>query len=131
MLEQALRHPLRIILVVAGLCLLSLIGYFGIRLIGGPKGIHVVAATYGGNCAAPLGNASDDVAYVCNGTSECTFVVDVNKLGDPASGCAKDFVVGYQCFPSRQRFDGRIPPEAGLGKQLTLSCRSSSAAPAR
>src|SRR5262249_54238508 len=113
------------------LALLSLIGYFGIRLIGGPQGILVVSATYGGNCGAPLGNASDDVALTCDGRNECTFIVDVKQLGDPANGCGKDFVVTYRCFPSRRKSEDRVPPEAGLGSKLTLSCTTSPATPAR
>ena len=84
------------------------------------RGIWVKTATYGGNCAnvAP-GNASDAVRRACNGKMKCNFKVDVGRLGDPANGCAKDFVALYQCG-AKTSSSVRVHGEAN-GKTVALS----------
>ena len=67
------------------------------------SGIHVIEATYGGNCAAQgfgaqRGNATAHARSVCEGQKTCDYVVQVQALGDPAPGCAKDFVARYACM---------------------------------
>jgi Dolichyl-phosphate-mannose-protein mannosyltransferase len=91
---------------------------------GGRAGqIEVVQATYGSNCGVGLGNATRDVATVCNGTPSCVYQVDVRRLGDPAVGCAKQFVVEYRC--TGEQLSGRVivPAEAGLGGTAGLACQ--------
>jgi hypothetical protein len=68
------------------------------------------------------------VSAVCNGKSTCGYIVDVNALGDPASGCAKNFVAEYRCVPDEARRVRRVPGEAGFGSRLDLSCESDPAA---
>jgi peptidoglycan/LPS O-acetylase OafA/YrhL len=86
-------------------------------------GIRTLMATYGANCGAPLGNATRAIQERCNGRDHCHYVIDVRALGDPASGCAKDFVMDYQCVPDEKRRSVHIPAEAGLGSHLDLSCK--------
>ena len=84
--------------------------------------IIITSATYGANCGAPEGNATEHIQHKCRRGSVCTYVIHVNFLGDPAPKCPKNFVVEYRCK------DGSIAPpivvtgEAGLGKRITLSC---------
>ena len=71
--------------------------------------IAVTEATYGMNCRGPVagsgrvndvkaGNATAAVAESCAGTRKiCTFVADVNRMGDPAPGCGKDLSIGWRC----------------------------------
>ncbi len=61
--------------------------------------IKVTSATYGGNCKAPLGNATDKVGngLKCNYNSSCSIPISNSTFGDPASGCKKAFDVEYKC----------------------------------
>ena len=91
--------------------------------------IRVVAATYGANCNAPQGNATADTAGTCNGLASCTYKVDAARLGDPAVGCAKDYRVTWRCDAEEGVREAQVPPEAGLGSEVALSCGG--AAPSR
>ena len=86
--------------------------------------ITIQRATYGGNCGAQQGNDTSRVAVTCNGKSDCTYVVDFQVIGDPAPGCAKAYDVAYICSsdPNANQ-SGRIEPEAGDRKSVTLRCR--------
>ena len=88
---------------------------------GGRFRIYVVSATYGGNCGAPRGNVTFAVAEACNGRRVCPYAVDFRVLGDPARGCPKDFTVRWVCGDGEPRRAG-LPPEAGHGSQIVLSC---------
>jgi hypothetical protein len=91
--------------------------------------IEIVKATYGANCGASAGNASRHLADECSGSTDCSYVVDVNQLGDPASGCAKDFEALWRCPPQGEVHTARLEGEAGLGgKSVLLSCPMMSAA---
>jgi hypothetical protein len=87
----------------------------------GAERIEVMQATYGSNCGAPGGNATPDVANACNGTQDCDYRVDVSRLGDPAIGCAKQFIVEYRCG-GRQSKRVTVAAEAGLGGIASLGC---------
>ena len=91
------------------------------------SGLNIGSATYGGNCGARSGNATADIAKSCNGRSVCHYVVDVERLRDPAPRCGKDFVVEYSCAPDTTRVRKDLPPEAGLGSRLDLDCSSNAA----
>jgi hypothetical protein len=79
--------------------------------------ISVLAGTYGGNCNAQHGNASDSLAAACSSLGNCTYVVDYTKIGDPAPGCGKDFVAEWMCTKRAS-----AAAEAGWGSTVTLSC---------
>jgi hypothetical protein len=85
-------------------------------------GLNIRAATYGATCGAPAGNATNDLADSCNGRPGCSYVVDVERLGDPAPGCGKDFQVEYSCPPDTALLHKQLAAEAGLKSQLQLSC---------
>jgi hypothetical protein len=62
---------------------------------------------------------------VCVGEASCEYKVDVFKLGDPANGCGKDFLVAWRCASSADiRNVLRLPPEAGLGSVARLICKN-------
>ncbi|MDP1824479.1 MAG: hypothetical protein Q8L48_14590 [Archangium sp.] len=88
-----------------------------------PEGVQIVSATYGGNCGAPAGNVSAVVAASCNGKAACPYVVDWQRLGDPAWGCGKDFVVAWRCSFSAKVATVRVPGEAGFKKTALVSCQ--------
>jgi peptidoglycan/LPS O-acetylase OafA/YrhL len=83
--------------------------------------IHVLSATYGGNCGAPAGNATREIATNCETNLFCVYQIDVGVLGDPKNGCAKDFTAEFECGAG-QRLTARVPPEAGFGSLLRLNC---------
>lgn len=84
--------------------------------------IRVVEATYGRNCGARVGNATADARKACNGADSCDYVVDVDRLGDPANGCGKDFRLEYVCLPQTELIRKTLPGEAGLRSRLRLDC---------
>lgn len=86
-------------------------------------GLKLISATYGANCGAKLGNATQSVKRTCNGKESCSYKVDVTVLGDPAGGCAKSFIVEYTCGTDGRR-TGEAPAEAGFGSQVFLTCAS-------
>jgi peptidoglycan/LPS O-acetylase OafA/YrhL len=83
--------------------------------------LHIIAASYGSNCGASKLNATGVLRQACDGKTECHYIVDVGKLGDPAGGCAKSFVVQYSC-PRGPRMEKALPAEAGMRSPLDLSC---------
>jgi hypothetical protein len=96
------------------------------------RGISIVDASYGLNCgnfAEPAdvqkwvapGNVTTPVRHACEGREQCTFIVDVSKLGDPARYCAKDFSATYRCDRQKEAKAVNLPAAAD-GKALFLSC---------
>ena len=83
--------------------------------------IAVRSATYGANCGAQAGNATDELQSVCGGKASCDYDVDVSKLGDPAEGCEKDFTVEYVCSTNSAAKTTEVPNEAN-GNTAQLSC---------
>jgi hypothetical protein len=87
------------------------------------KGISVTSATYGANCQVAPGNVNLFVRAACNGRDFCQYPIKYEILGDPANGCAKNFVAEYTCVPATVVKRQELPPEAGFGSVLTLDCR--------
>jgi hypothetical protein len=86
------------------------------------RGVHVVRATYGGNCRVPSGNATYAVAQACEGRSRCEYVVDYKVIGDPSYGCRKDFVAEWQCVGDERLHRQLVPGEAGYRSTVHLTC---------
>jgi hypothetical protein len=76
--------------------------------------IKVEEATYGANCGrgVKIGNATLQVAKTCDGRVSCNFLISVEELGDPASGCGKDFSVRFKCDQEKPARTVRIAGEA-------------------
>jgi len=84
-------------------------------------GLSVLSATYGRSCHVRPGNVTRDLAQACNGRSDCQYTVDVNRLGDPAPNCQKDYTATWQC-PDGQTHTASLPAEAGYGSVLRIGC---------
>jgi hypothetical protein len=84
--------------------------------------IQIRSATYGASCGMARDNATLDLRRACDGKEKCDYVVDVNRLHDPAPGCGKDFRVHYTCAPDATPLHKELPGEAGLGSHLLLTC---------
>jgi hypothetical protein len=83
--------------------------------------ITIISGTYGRNCGAQYGNATRDLAQVCDGRAACEYAIDVDIIGDPASGCPKDFIAEWQCGNNQRRESVSVSPEA-TGKRIGLRC---------
>ncbi|HEX8822385.1 MAG TPA: hypothetical protein VF794_20835, partial [Archangium sp.] len=85
--------------------------------------ITVTAGTYGGNCGTSRGNVTSALRTACTGKALCDYVVDYRVLGDPAPGCAKDYVAEWTCNNGSGNVRTyRVSPEAGFGGVAKLSC---------
>jgi hypothetical protein len=98
--------------------------YMALQPAGGTGGgsISVVEATYGTNCGAPRGNATEPVKLDCDGRSFCVYRVRVDELGDPAPGRPKDFTVAWTCNHDATRRQATVDAEAGFGGAALLTC---------
>lgn len=85
-------------------------------------GISVVAGTYGGNCGTSHGNVTGALGSACNTLGHCDYIVDYTILGDPAPGCAKDYVAEWTCNGQSLVQRATASPEAGFRKTVTLVC---------
>ena len=84
--------------------------------------IEIVSATYGGNCGAPPGNETTNLAAACDGKRDCRYRIDYQVIGDPAVGCGKDYVVQWRCRGSPEAHEAKAAPEAGYGAVIALDC---------
>jgi len=84
--------------------------------------IIIDTATYGSNCGAPNGNANWHILSRCGKTNICKYRIDVRNLGDPVSGCGKDFRVEYRCKNGLVRPPVVIQGESGFGSEAILNC---------
>ena len=84
------------------------------------NGIHIVSATYGGNCDATLDNNLENLKAACNGQMECSYVVNKDRIGDPAKGCKKEYEYTYHCGDGNEKI-ATIAKEANL-TTLSISC---------
>jgi hypothetical protein len=95
--------------------------------------IHVVDATYGLACkdfAPPpgkpnlvkVGNFTAALTSACDkAKTSCLFAVDAVQLGDPANGCAKDFIANWRCGNEPKVHQFYLTAEAS-GRSALLSC---------
>ena len=86
-----------------------------------PGDVDVSEASYGRNCGVSAGNVTRQVREDCRDKRICSFRINVARLGDPASGCGKDFSVHYRCSRAERSTVLWIPPEAN-GHDVTLDC---------
>jgi len=84
--------------------------------------IDVRAATYGDNCGAPEGNATEHLAEACAGKRRCRYVVDFEALGDPAPGCPKRYSARWRCTAGGDAQRIELPAEAGAKRPIELRC---------
>jgi hypothetical protein len=84
-------------------------------------GIHVLTAWYGPSCHTQHGNVTAHVKSRCDGKAACSYTVDAGTLGDPAPGCAKNFLVLYTCPGQAEVRLAQMPAEAH-GKAIQFAC---------
>ena|ERR1700688_2764582 len=94
--------------------------------------IHVVDATYGLACQefvpspgkhnlVKVGNVTAALTSACDkAKTTCLFAVDVAQIGDPADGCAKDFIANWRCGDDQNVHRFYLPPEASGGSVLLM-----------
>lgn len=88
-----------------------------------PQTISVVSATYGRNLwLQPSWSATQDARRVCDGLTECWYKVFTSRLGNPAYGAAKDYLISWKCGGTAVR-TAYARSEAGNGSLVSLSCR--------
>ncbi|WP_374631513.1 acyltransferase family protein [Ferrovibrio sp.] len=87
-------------------------------------GIRILSATYGKNCKAQEGNATNALWRRCGGKEHCEYKVDVGQLGDPAPGCGKEFEALWTCPNASTPTRAILAAEAGFGSVLQLSCKT-------
>ncbi len=83
--------------------------------------IRIISGTYGRNCGAPYGNATNHLADACDGTGTCEYVIDIGVLGDPARGCRKDYIAEWQCGRDPEKGVITVNGEAA-GTRIVLRC---------
>ena len=88
-------------------------------------GIRILSATYGGNCGARIGNATDAIGKACGSKATCDYAVDANKLGDPAQGCGKSFF----CQVPMQRANQQSPDRRWAWRGGFCQCNPRACAP--
>lgn len=91
----------------------------------GATAIVVTSATYGGNCGAAAGNATQHLRQACNGKSRCDYVIDYQVIGDPKVFCGKDYVAQWRCGQGSTH-SATVAPEAGYRKTINLTCEGRS-----
>lgn len=84
------------------------------------KKLKVLSATYGKNCGVRNGNVTHYLRSSCNNKASCSYRINHKKIGDPAYGCKKDFMVKWQCTNGQVK-KTFLAPEAS-GKSLILKC---------
>jgi hypothetical protein len=89
---------------------------------GSEQRITVREATYGQNCGASAGNSTALLKEACDGRQACTFQVDSGVIGDPVPGCAKNFLVSWNCGDNSGHHQIAIDSEAGFGSVAFLTC---------
>ena len=114
----------RLVSLIAGVVLLGVGITLGNPLVSSPASsrISVVAGSYGQNCGSPHGNVTGHLASECNGRGKCDYIIDYKVIGDPATGCAKDYRAEWKCGDKPMVQSTSASREAGFGTKITLSC---------
>jgi hypothetical protein len=86
--------------------------------------IRIASGTYGSTCDLPHGNRTQHLAASCDGFESCAYRVDRTTLGDPASGCPKEYLAEWRCDNDPNLRRSFAPPEAD-GTFLYLDCYTS------
>ena len=107
------------------------IRYFLMQGKAKPNTIYVVEATYGANCirnsppsgnTVKIGNATRFASQYCDNTDVfCPVPLEPTKLGNPASGCVKDFSINWRCGLNPALHHYYLAPEA-ISQVIWISC---------
>ncbi len=91
--------------------------------------LQILSASFGANCGVMQGNATNDVFNSCRDPNYCSYQVSLQRLGDPAYGCRKDFRVQYSC--NRMQPQEVYLPGPAEGQTAVISCAGNSSWPPR
>ncbi|RDJ97749.1 hypothetical protein DLM46_36325 [Paraburkholderia lacunae] len=94
---------------------------------GQARTIKVVSGTYGKNCGASRGNATENLAHQCDGLETCRYMLHEAPTGAPSVGCHNDFRAEWLCTDTEFHI-AALSPEAGSGSTLVLSCAAEAGA---
>ncbi|MDH3513907.1 MAG: hypothetical protein OEM83_03440 [Gammaproteobacteria bacterium] len=84
--------------------------------------VKVITGTYGGNCGAKPGNATAQIARVCDGQIRCEYRIDPVALENLSPKCARNFSAEWTCGVSGAVYTVSIPAGALPGEPLRLAC---------
>jgi len=107
--------------VLSILLMLVVISSFGTTVLA--DSIDVLSATYGSNCGASQDNVLSHLAHACNGEITCSYTINHEVIGDPARGCAKNYIATYSCGILDKPKNIFVDPEATYHR-ITLDCRN-------
>lgn len=107
--------------IVSVMSFLGCLGFAVVSAAAEGGSINVTAGTYGANCGQGHGNMTGHLASSCNGKAECSYTIDYHVIGDPADGCAKDYVAEWTCGDGVPR-SVKVDAEAGRGSAIYLQC---------
>jgi hypothetical protein len=83
--------------------------------------ITIVSGTYGGNCGAPHGNLTRELARHCNGRESCDYRMPGVHKGGLTMGCQSDFRAEWHCEHA-DFHSAALSPGAKSGDTLVLGC---------
>lgn len=84
--------------------------------------IIVVSGTYGRNCNAKAGNATQQIAKACDGKSVCDYAIEPPELENAPANCIKDFAAEWKCGSGNTVFSAILSMGDGKNEQLHLAC---------
>lgn len=83
--------------------------------------INIVSGTYGQNCGAPRGNATQRLARRCDGRRSCDYVLN-EAFGDgDTAACRRGFLAEWRCG-NTEFHTAALSAGAEQGDTLVLSC---------
>lgn len=84
--------------------------------------IKVVSGTFGRNCNAKAGNATQQIASACDGKPACDYAVEPVELENAPANCARDFAAEWKCGSANTIYSAILPVGAGTNEKLHLAC---------
>ena len=100
-----------------------------------PHRVHIASASYAYNCrnfvtppgrlnTVKFGNLTAAASQACDNSDViCPVLADRSLLGEPAYGCAGDFLVTWRCGSDETLRQKYVPPEA-ISQIAWLTCRA-------
>lgn len=84
--------------------------------------IRMVSGTYGRNCNAKAGNATQQIAKACDGKSACDYAVEPVELENAPANCVMDFAAEWKCGSGGAVYSAIFPVVASKNDKLHLAC---------
>jgi hypothetical protein len=84
--------------------------------------LKIVSGTYGRNCNAKAGNATQLLSKACDGKSSCDYTPEPVDIEGAPAGCARDFAAEWKCGSGNAVYSATFPANAGKNDKLHLEC---------